>query len=493
MDYFKQTVFLLFFFSVAMSAQKKNVFLERSFWKTNPSIETVDEKIAEGNNVSELNSNAFDGVVYAILEKTDYKTIKYLLSKKGNDVNKKTHDARTYIFWASYSNNLALMKYLVSKGAKTDLVDSHGNTVLNFTANAGQLNKKLYEYLFKMGANIKTEKNNRGANALLLIAPYTKDFSLIEYLTSKGASLQDKDDSGNGIFEYASKGGNISLLKMLLKNGAEIGDNSMVFASQGLRRQKNTLETYQSLENLGVKINVVDDKGRNPLHAIAYSQENNALYTYFINKGVDVNLQDNDGVSPFMNAANSNSLEVVKFLSASVKDINLKGKNGQSALAKAVNKNSIEVVQFLLKKGADIDMTDAENNTLSFYLLNNFNANKPEIFEGKLRILKENGLVINQIQHAKNTLLQIATERNDLNLLKRLASLNIAINNINEEGLTALQIAAMKAKDTKIIEYLIRIGANKNVKTDFDESIYDLASENELLKEKKANISFLKL
>jgi ankyrin repeat protein len=194
-----------------------------------------------------------------------------------------------------------------------------------------------------------------------------------------------------------------------------------------------------------------------------------------------------------MNAANSNSLEVVKFLSASVKDINLKGKNGQSALAKAVNKNSIEVVQFLLKKGADIDMTDAENNTLSFYLLNNFNANKPEIFEGKLRVLKENGLVVNQIQHAKNTLLQIATERNDLSLLKRLASLNIAINNINEEGLTALQIAAMKAKDTKIIEYLIRIGANKNVKTDFDESIYDLASENELLKEKKANIAFLKL
>ena len=34
---------------------------------------------------------------------------------------------------------------------------------------------------------------------------------------------------------------------------------------------------------------------------------------------------------------------------------------------------------------------------------------------------------------------------------------------------------------------------NKNVKTDFDESIYDLASENELLKEKKANIAFLKL
>jgi ankyrin repeat protein len=492
MAYFKQTALLVFFFSITLSAQKKNIFHNRDFWKTNPTIETIDKKIAEGNNASELNNNAFDGVVYAILEKTDNETIKYLLSKKGNDVNKRTHDARTYIFWASYSNNLKLMKYLVSKGAKTDLIDSYGNTVLNFTANAGQLNKKLYEYLFKMGANIKTEKNHSGANALLLIAPYTKNFSLIEYLTSNGASLQDKDNVGNGIFEYAAKGGNISFLNILLKKGAEIGDNSIIFASQGLRKRKNTLDTYKSLENLGVKLNIVDDKGRNPLHAIAYSQKENDIYTYFIKKGVDVNLQDNNGTSPFMNAANSNSLEVIKFLSASVKDINLKDKKGRSALVMAVNRNPLDVVEFLLEKGADIHITDLDKNTLSYYIVNNFSVKKPKGFENKLKLLEKNGLVVHRAQSSGNTLLHIATERNNLDLLKRLASFNIDVSIKNNEGLTALQIGAMKAKDTKILQYLIHIGADKNVKTTFNETVYELASENEILKERKINIAFLK-
>tara|TARA_B100000809_G_scaffold183970_1_gene181899 strand:- start:178 stop:1656 length:1479 start_codon:yes stop_codon:yes gene_type:complete len=492
MNYLKKTVFLLPFLSFTIAAQKKNVFLDRDFWKTNPTIKTVDDKIAEGNNLTDLNSNAFDGVVYAILEKTDNKTIKYLLSKKGNDVNKRTHDARTYLFWASYSNNLELMKYLVSKGAKTDLIDSHGNTVLNFTANAGQLNKKLYEYLFKIGAKIKTEKNHSGANALLLIAPFTKDFELIEYLISNGASLQDKDYAANGIFEYASKGGNLSFLKQLLKNGAKIGNNSMVFASQGLRRQKNTLETYKSLENLGAKINVVDNKGRNPLHSIAYNSKNIAIYNYFIDAGVNVNLQDKGGDSPFMNASNSNTLEVVKFLSKHVKDFNLKDENGRSALAMAVNRNSVDVIEFLLKKGADIHITDLEKNTLSYYLINSFNAKKPKDFEDKLKMLEQNGLVVNQIQNSGNTLIQIATERNNLALLKRLVSFNIDVNSKNKDDLTALQIGAMKAKDTKIIEYLISIGADKKVKTAFEESVYDLAAENEILKNKKAKITFLK-
>lgn len=492
MSYFKYTALLFFFFSTTIVAQQKNIFHNRDFWKTNPNIQTIDEKIADGNNISELNSNAFDGVVYAILEKTSLKTIKYLLSKEGNDVNKKTHDARTYIFWASYSNNLELMKHLVSKGAKTDLVDSHGNTVLNFTASTGQLNNELYEYLFQMGANIKTEKNHNGANALLLIAPYTKDFSLIEYLTSNGASLQDKDNAGNGIFEYASKGGNISFLKLLLKNGAKIGHNSMVFASQGLRRQKNTLETYRSLENLGVKINVVDDKGRNPLHSIAYSTKNTAIYNYFINEGVNVNLQDKSGDSPFMNASTSNTLEIVKFLSKHVKNFNLKDENGRSALAMAVNRNSVDVVEFLLEKGADIRTTDDNKNTLSYYLINNFSAKNSKNFEDKLKVLEKNGLIVHEVQHAENTLLHIATERNNLDLLKRLSSYNMDINSQNKEGLTALQIAAMKAKDTNIIKYLMSAGADKNVKTAFDESVYDLAFENEILKEKNENITFLK-
>ena len=73
-----------------------------------------------------------------------------------------------------------------------------------------------------------------------------------------------------------------------------------------------------------------------------------------------------------------------------------------------------------------------------------------------------------------------------------MAGFNIDVNAKNKEGITALQISAMKAKDDKIIKYLLGIGADKTIKTDFDETVYDLASENELLKKQNVNISFLK-
>ncbi|AUC84458.1 hypothetical protein CW731_03695 [Polaribacter sp. ALD11] len=476
--------------SISISAQKKNIFLDAKFWKTNPSIETIDQKINEGNDVSALSNNAFDAVVYAILNKTDNKTIKYLLSKEGNGVNKKTHDGRTYIFWAAYKDNIEIMKHVFSKGAKTTVIDTHGNTFLNFAASAGQLNLELYKYSFEIGADITKEKNHDGANALLLVASHLEDFKLIKYLITKGASLNDKDTNGNGLFEYAAKGGNTKFLKTLLEKGVNKGDNAMLFASQGSRNNKNTLETYQFLEKNGVNPNVVDHKNRNPLHFIARSSKDISVFKYFIEKDVAVNLQDEDGNSPFMNAANNNSLEVVQFLSKNVKNINLKNNDGLSALAMAVNRNSIDVVQFLLEKNADINTVDKDGNTLSYYLINSFRASKPAIFESKLNVLEKNGLVINQLQNSENTLLHIAAERNNLPLLKRLAAFKIDVNAINKEDLSALQIAVMKAKDNKIIKYLLSIRADKNVKTTFGESIYDLASENELLR--KHNINFLK-
>ena len=99
-------------------------------------------------------------------------------------------------------------------------------------------------------------------------------------------------------------------------------------------------------------------------------------------------------------------------------------------------------------------------------------------------------MVINQLQNSENTLLHIATQENNLPLLKRLAAFKIDVNALNKESLSALQIAVMKAKNTEIIKYLLSIGADKTIKTDFDESLFDLASENELLKKK--NIHFLK-
>jgi ankyrin repeat protein len=491
------TVLVLIIFT-PLFAQETNVFLDREFWKTNPSVSIVKKQIKLGNDPAQLNNNAFDAMSYALIETVDNETIKYLLKQPGNEVNKLTHDGRTFIFWAAYKGNLEMMVYLVSQGAKTDIIDSHGYSVANFAARSGVQNIELYQFLVKHGAQFSEEKNHDGANALLLVSSSLNDFKLVEYFTSNGIDLNTTDNSSNGIFNYAAKGGNTKMLSRLIENGISYkglnknGGNAMIFASQGSRGGKTNLSTYQFLESKGVAVNVIGENGRNPLHAIAYNSEDLETYQFFIKHGVDINLQDNEGDSPFMNAAKSNTLPVVKFLSAYVKDINAKNENGRSALVMAVNRNDVDVIDFLLKKEVDINTIDNEGNTLSYYLLNNFKANNTKAFEDKLSLLKANGLVINQAQNNGNTLLHIATERNNLELLKRLETFDIDINAKNTNGFTALQIAALKAQNQDILKYLIKKGADKTVTTDFDESVYDLANENELLQQRNIDINFLK-
>ena len=479
------------FLSLQIFAQD-NVFLQRNFWDTNPTIETVEAKIKEGHNITEANSNNFDSVVYAILQNAPIETLKHIQSKNGNEVNKLTHDGRTYIFWAAYKGNVAFMEYLLSKGAKTDLTDDKGNTILNFAASTGQPDTRVYDLCIANGANLKVDVTPKGANALLLSAPYDKDFALINYFTSKGLELNSLDADGNGIFNYVSKTGNIDLLNQLLKKGVKGNDNAFLFAAYGTRGKINTLDFYKYLESVGLHPKKATIKNETPLHILAGKTEDIELIKYFLKKGLDVNASDDYGNTPFLNAAKRNNLEVVSLLFSQLKNINQVNKKGESALAIAVANNGLEVVRFLIENKADVAVLDANKNNLTSYLIASFSNRKEDEFKQKLELLTENGLDISKPQENGNTLYHLATLKQSKNLLKLINSFKIDVNSKNNDGNTALHLAALQAKNTEILEHLISIGATKDATTDFEETAYDLALENEILKSNKINLDFLK-
>lgn len=492
----KLKFFILLFTCVSvlqLNAQNNtNEFMNRSFWKTNPDIATIEAKIAEGHDIAELNENNFDPTTFAILEKTSNTTIQHLLTKKGNDVNKLTHDGRTYIFWAASYGNVELMEYLVSKGAKTDVTDDKGSTILNFAAGGGQQNTKVYDFCLSHGADLKKDVTPNGTNALLLAAPYDTDFSLINYFTSKGLDLNSVDANGNGIFSYVARTGNTPLLKQLIEKGVKFDDNAMIFASQGTRNSTNNLKFFKFLEGLGINPNAISKDGTTPLHALASRNTDVALLSYFIEKGVDINQADNIGTTAFMNAVGRNNVDIVKLLSKNVKNINAVNNKGESALSMAIATNTPDVVQFLIDKKADVAIIDNNGNNLAFYLMQSYSSKETNEFEIKLKLLQSKDFDVTKTQKDGNTLYHLALNNDNLELIKLIKQLKIDINAKNVEGITPLHKAAMKARDENILKYLISLGADKTIRTDFEETVYDLALENELLSQKNIAIDFLK-
>jgi ankyrin repeat protein len=112
--------------------------------------------------------------------------------------------------------------------------------------------------------------------------------------------------------------------------------------------------------------------------------------------------------------------------------------------------------------------------------------------QNKFDLLQKAGFDFATPQKDGNTLYHLAVVKNDLNLFTKLESLKVDVNAKNSEGMTALQKAALTAKDDTILKYLLSIGANKDLKTEFDETAYDLATENELLIANKVALDFLK-
>jgi ankyrin repeat protein len=472
---------------------QKNIFHDRAYWTSAPSVASIQENIQKGNDPAELTSSNHDPVAMAISAKAPNESIKFLLTQKGNDVNKLTHDGRTYIFWSAAAGNTEIMEYLLARGAKVNMTDDHGANPLNYAAGSGQPNTKVYDLLLSKGMDLKRDVNQNGANALLLSAGADKDFALLNYFTSKGLDINSTDADGNTIFNYVARSGKTDVLAKLIEKGVKYNDQAFLLAAQGGRGSANSLAVYQYLESLKLKPTVVGKNGETALHAIARKDKQSEIINYFISKGVDVNKADNDGNTAFMNAAAANrDLAVIELLISSVKDINQKNKDGVSALAQAIRGNSAEVVAALIAKGADVNVTDKNGDNLAFYLVQSYTPQNAAAFDGKLKLLQDKGLNLAAPQKNGNTLYHLAVAKNDLALLKKLDNLSIDKDAKNEDGYTALHRAAMTAKDDSVIKYLLEKGAKKDAKTEFDETAYDLAVENEFLAKNKVSIDFLK-
>jgi len=485
---------------VSLHAQE-NMLLDREFWSTKPGIEKIQHLIDDGHSPTAMTTNGFDAVTNAIFTGNPNETIDFLLSQD-NDINKLTHDARTYVFWAASNNNLELLKHLIAKGARTDIVDQHGYTLLLFAAATGQRDKSLFEFIMQQGDDVKDEVDHHGKNVLLVHAGSMKNLDLLPFFIEKGISIESKDEDGNGIFHFAARSGDVQLLKKLIsiynidqKPNPKTSENAFHFAASRRTRsgESSTIEMYQFLETLGLDATAINNKGESPLHLLAKSTRDSEIFKYFLSKGVDATLVDHSGNTAFMNAASNNMQEIIQLLLTDATDINQVDGKGFTALSHAIKGNKKSIAAFLIQKGASTNVKDESGTDLGFLLINAVDGRTNiEEIKGKMQLLIREGYDPKRLDTDGNNLLHVAVSKNNLELVKYLLDLGVPVNQKDQSGQTALHLAAMNASNAALMKLLLESGADLEIKTDFDESAHDLAAQNEMLIKNQINIDFLK-
>lgn len=420
MNYFLSI--LIFALSTLLFAQNENQLLERSFWKTKPDLEKVKERIELGDDPAALTSHKFDPLVWAILDNAPSDIIDYLLTFKRNDVNKITHDERTYIYWAAYKSNVDLMKKLIDQGAKLDLKDVYGFSVANFAASSGQSDPQIYILLHNSGVDLKNDFHKTGANPFLYLSAAISSDDEFSAFTRLGFSMKNEDKDGNNVFTYAASTCNSFMLKKAMQEGIDPNANnsqSAFMALKGTRAKRNNLEDLKNLQNIGVDFTKKDDEGNSALHMVSKRNASTEIATWLVEIGCESDSKNKVGMTPYLTAVESASVDLIKFFQT---------------------------------RYSNMSATNDEGNT-DFHL---------------------------------------AALRNDIEILKYLTHNTSNINAKNKEGYTPLHLVAMKAEKLELLQLMVDAGANKEIETEFGETAYDLAKENEKINGDLNNMNFLK-
>ena len=170
--------------------------------------------------------------------------------------------------------------------------------------------------------------------------------------------LEDKDATGMSKLHRAVRAHNLLLVRSLIGQGANLrsrtndGKTALHYASlessQGLDMMRVLLESEdKDIMNLG------DDNGQTPLHYAAERDFTDGI-KLMVEYGVDTDITDNYGFSPYLWAVIAGQRSATRLLLTLGVDVNSTSADGKSALGWAASLGYSSIAELLVEKGADV-------------------------------------------------------------------------------------------------------------------------------------------
>ena len=233
----------------------------------------------------------------------------------------------------------------IRKGADVNALDGKWNPAIYYAIVNN--NYELFQALLENGADLY---DNRGDLSLAALASQSGNLDMVMLLYKYGANINK-----NCLYP-AAENGYVNIVDFLIEHGADVNQESDTFPILGaIRAKNNDIVILSKLIEAGANLNVIDFYGNNPLSMAANLGKLEIIYL-LLSHGANICINEYKTLS---NALKHH--EVFNYLIDVGYNINIRNINGKTLLDEAVDKLILESVIILIKKGADLSQLDESN------------------------------------------------------------------------------------------------------------------------------------
>lgn len=310
--------------------------------------------------------------------------------------------------------------------------------------------------LLKSGANINAREPINGYFALQYAINWP-DISLVKLLLDNGANVNLADKGGStALTNVARRGGpvNTAILKLLVERGADIhADNASA---------------------------IVD----------AAREAEPEVVRLLLAKGAPPNARNKDRINntALMEAAGGRSVENVQLLLAAGADLQAVNNEGQTALMAAVRldhryrpSDRLPIIELLLNRGAEINQVDKSGQSPLLLSVRQHMSEAGGVVAHAevVKLLLDRGANVQAKDERGDTALVVTAGvwRGSIEIAKLLLNKGINVNAQNKKGATALMVAVARPWP-ELVNLLLTHGADINLKDAEGETALDAAVSN---------------
>ena len=217
--------------------------------------------------------------------------------------------------------------------------------------------------LLDQGANANAKDDQFEASPLMF-ASDRGHRDIVQLLCERDADVNAKDEEGRTALHLAVQIGNIAVVELLLKQGANIeatehkyGDTALMNAA-GSGKNSIVLILLQA----GAIVSRTNHKGMTALSK-AVECGSDGVAKILLDSGADLEAQDDWAGTPLLRAASWDRVEMVKMLLAAGAKVDNRCRSGETPLMEAAGVGSRASMEILLEGGAKIDAQDDDGNT----------------------------------------------------------------------------------------------------------------------------------